>query len=778
MRYIADLHVHSKYAGACSDALTLENINQAAIEKGINIIGTGDFMHPNWLSEIKSKLEYDNGVYKLKGRNSVNFILSSEVCTIFNDGKGFKKVHNCLLAPDIGTVERISEEIKKFGNLKSDGRPMLSVSLSEFTEIIHSIGKEIFVFPAHAWTPWYGVFGSYGFGSLKEAYEDQAMHIKAIETGLSCYDIKTEVLTENGWKKFTEISFKDKVCSLNPKTTKIEFQRPTKIWKYKYKGKMYMLKTKRVDLLVTPNHRLFYTPFASHRKKKIFYLKDTETLFGKSKTLKKDGIWVGKTIDYFELPKVKIRHGSKYYSGFRKKGKQLLPILPWLKFLGFWIAEGNTSNGNSGDYDVVVSNTNQSLLSEMKKLLEEMGFNPLLLKSGTCPQLLVRNFQLFSYLSRFGKSYNKYIPKEIKNLSKEYLSVFFEYYIKGDGHIYGRSGKGLSATTNSMKLRDDLQEIALKMGISAYYKAGIKKGKPLVSLGKGQYKASHDVWVIYFIRRNLHSIIPSQVKKQKQIEKWSNFNSNVYCVTVPNGVIYIRRNGIPIWCGNSDPAMNWTVSALDKIVLISGSDAHSLPKLGREAVVFSSEEVPTYDNLIRCITEKKLDFTVEFFPEEGKYHYDGHRNCGVSFTPDEAKKYNGVCPVCRKKLTMGVMHRVEELADREEGFRPSGAVPFVNAVPLIEIVAYVSKKSVSSTSVKESYSKLIKEFGTEFNVLLNASTDQIANVDKELAKAIGNVREKKVNITPGYDGVFGVVDILNRNPPKKRSGMQKSMSDF
>lgn len=778
MRYIADLHIHSKYAGACSEALTLENINQTAIQKGINVIGTGDFTHPNWYSEIKSKLEEDNGVYKLKGTESVNFILSSEVCILFNDGKDFKKIHNCILAPDLGAVEGINDAVKKFGNLQSDGRPMLSVRLSEFVETLHGIDKKIFVFPAHAWTPWYGVFGSYGFGSLKEAYEDQAMHIRAIETGLSCYDIQTEVLTEDGWKKFTEITYSDKICSLDKKTANIEFQKPIKIWKYKYKGKMYKLKTKGVDLLVTPNHRLLHTPFASYRKEKIFYLETAEALFGRPKTLKKDGNWIGKSIDYFVLPAVKMKHGSRYHSGHGHKKEKLLHIKSWLKFLGFWIAEGHTSHGNRGDYDVVVSNTNETLLLEMKRALEEMGFNPILLKSGVCPQLRVRDFQLFDYLKRLGRSYEKHIPKETKLLPKELLSVLFEYYIKGDGHVYGRTGKGLSTTTNSIKLRDDLQEIALKLGISAYYRPGIKKGTPLKSLGKERHKTSHDLWTVYFIRKNLHSIVPANIKKYKQTEVWIDFDGYVYCVTVPNGIIYVRRNGIPVWCGNSDPGMNWRVSALDKVALISGSDAHSLPKLGREAVVFSSEKEPSYESLIRVLTEKKFDSTVEFYPEEGKYHFDGHRKCGVSFSPEAAKRYNGICPVCRKKLTMGVMHRVEELADREEGFKPKDRVPYVNMVPLQEIIAYLARKAPTSEYVKTRYNELVKIFGNEFQVLLSSSMDEIRKVDKDLALAIENVREKRVSITPGYDGIFGVVDILNREAPKKSRGVQSSMVDF
>ncbi len=410
---IADLHVHSRYAGACSEALTIENINRTALEKGIGIVGTGDFTHPNWFSELKASLEEDGGVYRLKGTKSAAFLLSSEVCTISNDGKGYKKIHHCMLAPDLGAVQGISEALGRFGNLKSDGRPILNLTPCELVEAVRSVDKNIMVFPAHAWTPWYGVFGSYGFSSIEEAYGDQARHIKALETGLS-----------------------------------------------------------------------------------------------------------------------------------------------------------------------------------------------------------------------------------------------------------------------------------------------------------------------------------------------------------------------------SDPAMNWRVSALDKYSLISGSDAHSLPKLGREAIVFETNDGLSYKEIVGGINRKEFKMTVEFYPEEGKYHFDGHRKCKISLSPQEAKKYNGICPVCRRKLTMGVLHRVEELADREEGRKPSGAIPFVSMVPLQEIISYLSKKSTASEYVKSTYGNLVKTFGSEFRVLLDATTEEIAAADKELARAITNVRERRVNIVPGYDGVFGIVDILNREQIPKKKGSQRTISDF
>lgn len=435
MDFITEMHMHSKYARACSEQLTLENMSIAAQEKGIQIIATGDFTHPEWFKEIKGKLVEDKpGLYKVRGAGApTRFLLATEICVAYSKNKSLKgnlavfdktgevkRFHNCVLAPSVEVVEQINAAVAKFGNLTYDGRPTLGMSAAELVELLRSVDKRIEVFPAHAYTPWFGVLGSFsGFDSIEEAYEDQAMHIHALETGLS-----------------------------------------------------------------------------------------------------------------------------------------------------------------------------------------------------------------------------------------------------------------------------------------------------------------------------------------------------------------------------SDPAMSWRISSLDKYALVSGSDAHSLPKIGREATIFSMDEKDlSYDAITGAIKEKKLKSTIEFYPEEGKYHYDGHRKCNLSLSPEQAEKYHDVCPVCGKRLTLGVLHRVEDLADREPGYVLKGAAPFVHAIPLQEILAFVSKKSATSVYVKSTYAKLIERFGTEMNVLLKADAASLEEVDKGLGRAIENVREEKVRIKPGYDGVFGMIDVLSDNGGgapliEGQKHGQKSMGDF
>lgn len=417
MEYIADFHIHSRFAMACSQNIDVEGLDITAKDKGIKIIGTGDFTHPIWIDELKRNLEEaEPGLYKAKGsKTGTRFIISAEVANIFDSGGKNRRVHNCILVPGLDDAAQINDAIKKKGALESDGRPALSMSCSELVEKVHEISNDAMVFPAHAWTPWFGVLGSSsGFDSFEDAYEDQVKHIHALEMGLS-----------------------------------------------------------------------------------------------------------------------------------------------------------------------------------------------------------------------------------------------------------------------------------------------------------------------------------------------------------------------------SDASMNWRLSQLDKFALLSNSDAHSLPKIGREANVFEfGEKDLSYASIAGAIKGKKLKRNIGFYPEEGKYHYDGHRDCKVSLSPKEAKKYNGRCPVCGKPLTIGVMNRVEQLADRPDGYTPKDAVPYTHAVPLLEVLAHITKRTTTSPVVKREYYELIKSFGTEFDLLLNADPAQISKRNPELAAAIQNVRSEHVRLIPGYDGVFGIVDIMNDMPEEKSKGKQASITEF
>lgn len=245
----------------------------------------------------------------------------------------------------------------------------------------------------------------------------------------------------------------------------------------------------------------------------------------------------------------------------------------------------------------------------------------------------------------------------------------------------------------------------------------------------------------------------------------SGFDSIEECFEEYSKYIFAGETGL-----SSDPKMNWRLSSLDKITLISCSDAHSPWRIGREANVFSLNL--SYFSIVQAIKKKdreKFLYTIEFFPEEGKYHYDGHRNCGVSFHPKETKKYNGICPVCKKPLTIGVLNRIEQLADRPENFQPENAIPFKSLIPLKEIIADVLAQNTETVGVKKEYEKLIKNFENEFNVLLNISKNELERVTiPEIAEAIMRVREGKVFIEPGYDGIYGKIKIFKKEEKKSQ----------
>ncbi|MEK7635818.1 MAG: endonuclease Q family protein [Patescibacteria group bacterium] len=433
MQFIADLHIHSKYSRATSKEMNLERLDSWADDKGVLVMGTGDFTHPLWFKEIKEKLEpAEPGLFKLKQQfkgktlkgtfSQTRFLLSVEISGIYSRAGKTRRVHNIVFASSVETAEKINNQLGLIGNLKSDGRPILGLDSEKLAEIVFNIDLNAVIIPAHAWTPWFSVFGSMsGFDSIEECFGKYAKNIFAIETGLS-----------------------------------------------------------------------------------------------------------------------------------------------------------------------------------------------------------------------------------------------------------------------------------------------------------------------------------------------------------------------------SDPAMNWRLSKLNNIALISNSDSHSLERIGREANIFDTEL--SYKGIVEAIKNSSplqrnsasvprssaMVATIEFFPEEGKYHYDGHRNCGVVFEPEETKKHKNICPKCGRPLTIGVMNRVEKLADRPEPktkiekfeevslIAGDNNVPYVNLITLDEIIAEAFGVGSKSKKVKAEYEKLIKNFDSELKILMKMKISDLAGVaDSRVAEGVKRMRERKIKISPGYDGEYGKISIFN-----------------
>lgn len=255
----------------------------------------------------------------------------------------------------------------------------------------------------------------------------------------------------------------------------------------------------------------------------------------------------------------------------------------------------------------------------------------------------------------------------------------------------------------------------------------------------------------------------------------SGFNSLEECFEEQTPFIFAIETGL-----SSDPQMNWRLSALDHITLISNSDAHSANRIGREANIFQCPM--DYQVIIEGIRKKNLKrilATIEFFPQEGKYHYDGHRQCGIQFTPEETRKHKAICPVCGKRLTVGVMYRVEELADRPQRFVPHTAIPAIHLIPLEEIIASALGHGRDTVAVQKEYARIVEEGGSEFDILLERTPEELTEfAPPRILEGILRVRQEQIHITPGYDGVYGKIQIFPPEEEKSQEEDRQQLSLF
>lgn len=260
----------------------------------------------------------------------------------------------------------------------------------------------------------------------------------------------------------------------------------------------------------------------------------------------------------------------------------------------------------------------------------------------------------------------------------------------------------------------------------------------------------------------------------------SGFNSLEECFKEQTENIYAIETGL-----SSDPEMNWRLSALDNMTILSSSDAHSLNNLGREASIMEIMEPISYRKFYNIIKDHSrvcpagkdkegMKMTIEFYPEEGMYHFDGHRSCGFSCEPAESRRLKNICPVCKKSLVIGVLNRVEELANRPAGFRPKNAVGFKKLVELDKIIAEAMNiKSRSSAKVQTEFQRLVARFGSELDILLNLNLEEASKeMDSAIVEGIRRVRSGELVIKPGFDGQYGEINIFSEdNKPHKQRAL-------
>jgi phosphoribosylamine-glycine ligase/intein/homing endonuclease len=353
----------------------------------------------------------------------------------------------------------------------------------------------------------------------------------------TCYDGETEVLTKNGWKLFKDTQVGEKVVTLNPNTHVIEYQKATAKIEKNYKGEMYHFGNQALDLLVTPNHWMFLNP---RKEKDIFIQAKNVTKHGYK--IYRTGIWKGRDEPCFILPGYIEQHQlgrHKKNLSIEHKAKKM-KMEDWLRFLGLYIAEG--SIGGRGCHTNIAQSLSSPKWKEIIEILKKMPFK---FSIGKEKDFQISSTQLTRYIEslKLGKSYQKFIPERFKELNSFYLNALLEGYMLGDGNYNKRSKQG-SCVTTSKRLADDIQEILLKTGKLGNICFGEKKNTIMKIKGK-TYKRNHNQYLIGFREQRINTWINGRQIGQQD------YDGKVYCLSVPNRTLFVRRNGKPAFCGNS-----------------------------------------------------------------------------------------------------------------------------------------------------------------------------------------------------------------------------------
>ena len=400
--------------------------------------------------------------------------------------------------------------------------------------------------------------------------------------GWYCYDKETEILTEQGWKFFKDLNKKEKILTLNSKTDKIEYHYPTNYIKYKYKGNMIREKNKKIDLLVTPNHRM-YIKKGHHRNLKNYFFERADNLEKYKEIIYRVGIpYEGTFKKYFMLPEVNVN--TKYYKPAKK-----INMNYWLQFLGWYLSEGSYYYAKKGNYRVYISQSDKKpkYCKEIEKIIKKCGFKYYKAKCKTCNNYVIHNKQLFTFLKQFGHSHDKYISREFLNLKQNQLKLLLQTLVKGDGSINKNTGQ-ISYFTASDRLANDVSELSLKCDYVPYsYKRRSGFNNSLghvLNINKTQ---------TLLVQNNIRERVP--------------YDDDVYCVEVPNHVIYVRRNGHSCWSGNCSQLIG--LKALNMAIAL---DCKEIYLLGFDAGGDDENRTHFYSDT-----------------EKGSYVWNGTKHCGV-----------------------------------------------------------------------------------------------------------------------------------------------------
>ena len=731
-----------------------------------------------------------------------------------------RKIHIIVFAPSIETVEKINLKLSQIGNLKADGRPILGLDAKELTKIVLDADENCLVVPAHCLLPDTYLHTNKGIKMIKD-----------IVKGDFVYTHKGRIKKVN---RVYKRNYEGDIYTIKPfyfrlglATTSEHPYLVIRNDKYQGKSNYYGEQLKR-DYF---------------KEKKTEWVEASKVnvgdilLFPRFKEIKnKETLQLDKTLNpiivkYNQNKIAPIGHKISWISNTIQIDKY------FCRLVGYYLAEGYTNNRDAVGFSF--KKNEEEYINDVQFLMRKIfGSKPSKIKIEKDNQgieliyysKILKNIfkHLFYISSNITRAHTKAVPEWMLELPSEKQVEIFKGWWRGD-----------SGYTTSRVLMNQMKIICLRLGIIP--SIGISYPKEIFNGKEHKIKnrlinANYDLFHFsnlsffedsfnllkesYFkkfnfktIRRNgwidknyIYLPVREINKKHHKGEVYnldvegdnsylsefatvhncwtpwfsvfgskSGFNSLEECFEDYTKYIYAIETGL-----SSDPAMNWRLSQLDKITLISNSDAHSLGKIGREANVFDTEL--SYKGIAEALKLKdknKFLYTIEFFPEEGKYHYDGHRTCNLSLSPKESKKYNNICPRCGKPLVIGVLNRVEELADRPEGFVSDNAIPFKSMVPLNEVIAESVGVSTLSKEVLKYYNNLIKNLGSELKILLESSRKEITDFSlPEIAEGIIRMREGKVFVEPGYDGVYGKIKIFSEKVKisgKKNNFSQKTL---
>ena len=366
-----------------------------------------------------------------------------------------------------------------------------------------------------------------------------------------CFDEQTELLTKQGWKKYTELADDEVIATLNPATNELEYHAIERKIQYHYEGKMYHLESTQVSLMVTPDHNLWVGKYAGPGKVKYGFAHPKDAFIGDGAGshpyYKKDAKWRGEDIDCLILPQRRAGSGPRHE-------EIRIPMSEWAPFFGLWLAEGYTAY-SEGNYHVGIRNLDRDILRFAYDSFKKWGLNPHYSSDG---RVTVLNRQLYDLLHPIGNKYSKHIPDEMKGLPPHLLREIIEYFARGDGTHDNRSAEvgetRVRCQTSSPRLRDDLMEISLKAGFECNYEVHVAPGSTASIVGADGHERTITRTATNYRLRILFRRGETRVDKPI-VEAWEDFSGTVWDVTVPNHILYVRRNGKPVWSGNCGKTM-------------------------------------------------------------------------------------------------------------------------------------------------------------------------------------------------------------------------------